>query len=78
MSPSLLVPYTRDMDEDLTYVECPRCGKPSPEDFLSCIYCGARLNVRAGFISSLGPPKIVGLILLAVVTAILILMWGVF
>ena len=57
---------------------CSACGKPSPEDALSCIYCGRRLNVKAGFISSLGPPQKLGLILLAALIAILALMWTLF
>ena len=65
-------------DEPLDYVDCPHCGKPSPEDFLSCIYCGKRLPVRAGFMSSLGPPQAIGLAILAALTAILILMWVIF
>ena len=65
-------------DDSLDLVKCPRCGKPSPEDFLSCIYCGSRLDVRAGFITSLGPPKKFGLILLVALIVILFLMWAVF
>jgi len=65
-------------NEELNNVTCPRCGKPSPEEFLSCIYCGAPLNVKAGFISSMGPRQTMGMFILALLTGVLILMWIVF
>jgi len=65
-------------DNLIRLLNCPRCGKPSPEEFLSCIYCGARLPVRAGILSGLGPPQKIGLALLALLIAILILLWTAF
>ena len=34
-------------------VDCPNCGSSTPSENLNCIYCGERLPIPVGFLSSL-------------------------
>jgi hypothetical protein len=58
------------------FVDCPRCGASTPTENLNCIYCGERLPLPVGFLSSLiaGWKGRAGIILIAVVL-IVFLLW---
>ena len=57
-------------------VECPRCGSSTPAENLNCIYCGARLPLPVGFLSSLaGGWKGRAGIILAVLALVAFLLW---
>ncbi len=57
-------------------VECPNCGASTPSENLNCIYCGERLSIPVGFLSSLltGWKGRAGIILIAAVL-IVFLLW---
>lgn len=40
-------------DNRQEFVECPSCGAATPSENLNCIYCGERLPLPVGFLSSL-------------------------
>jgi hypothetical protein len=66
----------RGEDKRPEIVECPSCGASTPSENLNCIFCGARLPLPVGFLSSLlaGWKGRVGIILIAVVL-IVFLLW---
>lgn len=63
---------TRDREE---LVECPHCGAATPSENLNCIYCGERLPLPVGFLSSLleGWKGRVGIILVVLVLVVFLL-----
>ncbi|MDP8237311.1 MAG: hypothetical protein P9M08_13090 [Candidatus Erginobacter occultus] len=64
----------RSVDGD-ELVECPHCGASTPSENLNCIYCGDRLPLPVGFISSLlaGWKGRAGIILIAAVLFVFLL-----
>ncbi len=58
------------------FVDCPNCGVSTPAENLNCIYCGERLPLPVGFLSSLvGGWKGRAGIVLALLVLIAFLLW---
>lgn len=76
ISPSQSEPGETAPPPGAEFVECPRCGSPAPAENLNCIYCGERLPLPVGLLSSLsGGWKGRAGIILAVLSLISFLFW---